>query len=452
MSRVLIKNGTIVSMDRQTGDLHGDLLVEDERIVAIGAAIEASDAQIIDASTMIVSPGLINSHIHAWETGLRGIAGDWTIPQYVQAMHRGLATHFRPDDINIANLMGALTSINSGITTIVDWCHNNPTPEHTEAAIEGLQESGVRAVFLHGSPKPNPRPGQKHFSEMPMPRAEVERLLKGRLASRNARITLGLAVLGPTYSIYDVTRQDLQLARELDLVASMHVAGVTPVSPDGFKRIVADDLISDKTNIVHGNDLTDEELRQLTGRGVQFTVTADVELQMGFGNPLTGRLRLLGAPMSIGSDVEITARPDMFGIIRTTLQTQRNIDHIQSLRTTAKANEKISITCREAFAWATVNGAKMSGLDHRIGSLAVGKQADIVLLRKDDLNMFPVHDPLSSLVTQAGISNVDTVLIGGQVMKRGGQLLLANIAEKKAALQRSGERILRDFGELPRAA
>ena len=175
-------------------------------------------------------------------------------------MHRGLATHFRPDDINIANLMGALTSINYGITTIVDWCHNNPTPEHTDAAIEGLQESGVRAVFLHGSPKPTPKPGQKHFSEMPMPRAEVERLLKGRLASRNARITLGLAVLGPTYSIYDVTRQDLLLARELDLVASMHVAGVTPVSPDGLKRIVADDLISDKTNIVHGNDLTDEEL------------------------------------------------------------------------------------------------------------------------------------------------------------------------------------------------
>ena len=156
--------------------------------------------------------------------------------------------------------------------------------------------------------------------------------------------------------------------------------------------------------------------------------------------------------MSIGSDVEITTRPDIFGIIRTTLQTQRNIDHMQSLRKTSKANEKISITCREAFAWATVNGAKMVGLDHSIGSLAVGKQADIVLVRKDDLNMFPVHDPLSSLVTQAGISNVDTVLIGGRVVKRDGQLLFANIAEKKAALQRSGERILRDFGELPRAA
>jgi cytosine/adenosine deaminase-related metal-dependent hydrolase len=452
MSRILIKNGAIVSMDRKTGDLRGDLLVENDCIAAIGPAIEASDAEIINASTMIVIPGLINSHIHTWETGLRGIAGDWTMPQYGQAMHRGLATHFQPDDIYIANLMGALTSINSGITTIVDWCHNNPTPEHTDAAIDGLQESGVRAVFLHGSPKPNPKPGQKHFSEIPMPRAEVERLLRGRLASHNARVTLGLAILGPTYSIYEVARQDLQLARELDLVASMHVSGVTPVSPDGFKRIIADDLASDRTNIVHGNDLTDEELRQLTGHGVQFTVTADVELQMGFGNPLTGRLRALDAPMSVGSDVEISTRPDMFGIIRTTLQTQRNIDHMQSLRTTANALEKISITCRDALAWATVNGAKMVRLDHRIGSLATGKQADIVLIRKEDLNMLPVHDPLSSLVTQAGVSNVDTVLIGGRVVKRDGQLLYVNIAEKKVALQRSGERILRDLGVLPRAA
>ena len=452
MSRILIKNGTIVSMDRQTGDLRGDVLVENDRIAAIGPAIEAADAEIIDASEMIVIPGLINSHIHTWETGLRGIAGDWTMPQYGQAMHRGLANHFRPDDIYIANLMGALTSINSGITTMVDWCHNNRTPEHTDAAIDGLQESGVRALFLHGSPKPDPKPGQKHFSEVPMPRAEVERLLKGRLASRDARITLGLAILGPTYSIYDVTRQDLQLARELDLVASMHVSGVKPVSADGFKRMVADDLVSDRTNIVHGNDLTDEELSGLAGRGVQFTVTADVELQMGFGNPLTGRLRALGAPMSVGSDVEISTRPDMFGIIRTALQTQRNIDHVQSLRATAKALGKISITCRDAFAWATINGAKMARLDHRTGSLAVGKQADIVLLRKDDLNMFPVHDPLSSLVTQAGVSNVDTVLIEGRVVKRDGRLLFANIAEKKAALLRSGERILHDFGELPRAA
>jgi 5-methylthioadenosine/S-adenosylhomocysteine deaminase len=149
---------------------------------------------------------------------------------------------------------------------------------------------------------------------------------------------------------------------------------------------------------------------------------------------------------AVGSDVEISTCPDMFGIIHTAFQTQHNIDHVQSLRATAKALGKISIGCRGAFAWATINGAKMAGLDHRTGWLAVGKQAYIILLRKDDLNMLPVHDPLSALVTQAGVSNVDTVLIDGRVVKRDGKLLFANLAEKKAALLRSGQRIPHEFG------
>jgi cytosine/adenosine deaminase-related metal-dependent hydrolase len=103
---------------------------------------------------MLLLPGLINGHLHTWQTGLRGIAADWTVAEYMQAMHRGLATLFHPEDIYIANLMGALNQINNGATTLVDWCHNNPTPEHTDAAIQGLDDSGIRALFLHGSPKP----------------------------------------------------------------------------------------------------------------------------------------------------------------------------------------------------------------------------------------------------------------------------------------------------------
>jgi 5-methylthioadenosine/S-adenosylhomocysteine deaminase len=177
MSHILIKGGSVVTMDANTRDLpQGDVLIENERIAAIGYALDAAKGvEIIDASGMIVMPGLINGHVHTWQSATRGIAADWTVAQYMQAMHRGLATLYKPEDIYIANLMGALNQINSGSTTLVDWCHNNPTPEHTDAAIDGLAESGIRAVFLHGSPKPTPKPGQKHFSEIPMPRAEERR-------------------------------------------------------------------------------------------------------------------------------------------------------------------------------------------------------------------------------------------------------------------------------------
>jgi 5-methylthioadenosine/S-adenosylhomocysteine deaminase len=446
MSHLLITGGCVVTMDR-AGDLTtGDVLIEDDKIVAIGASLAASPgAERIDAAGMIVMPGLVNAHLHTWQSALRGIAGDWTVARYMQAMHRGLATLFRPEDIYIANLMGALNQINGGATTLVDWCHNNPTPEHTDAAIKGLSDAGIRAVFMHGSPKPNPKPGQKHFSEIPMPRGEIERVRKGRFAA-DGLMTLGLAILGPYYSVWDVTRTDFALARELDLVCSMHVGGGVPMVAEGFERLAAEGLIGTNVNVVHGNDLKPEVIRTIAERGGHFTVTAEVELQMGYGDPLTGALQALGSPVSIGTDVEPAARGDLFTAMRVTLQHERNRVTTEALRNTGRRPDEMPVTCRDALAWATVNGARMARLDHRTGSLAPGKAADIVLVRADDITMFPVRDPVASIVMQAGVANVDTVLIAGKIMKRGGKLVHPGLAELKAALRRSGDRILADFG------
>src|SRR5215469_4883926 len=192
MHRLLIKSGAIVTMDRDVPDLaRGDLLIEDDWIAAVAAEIPADDAEVIDARRAIVMPGLIDAHLHTWQTCLRGIAADWTIPEYLHTMHAAVAPAFRPEDIYISTLMGALSQLDGGVTTLVDWCHNNPTPAHTDAAIDALVESGIRAVFLHGSPKPDPKPGQPHFSEILHPRAAIERLARGRLAARDARVTLG---------------------------------------------------------------------------------------------------------------------------------------------------------------------------------------------------------------------------------------------------------------------
>ena len=454
MSRMLIKGGCVVTMDARLGELpQGDVLIENGRIAAIAPRLEAPDgAEVIDAAGMIVMPGLINGHAHTWQSALRGIAGDWTVAQYMQAMHRGLATLYRPDDIYIANLMGALNQINNGATTLVDWCHNNPTPAHTDAAIQGLADAGIRAVFLHGSPKPNPRPGQKHFSEIPMPRAEVERLRKGRFASNDGLVSLGLAILGPYYSVWDVTRHDVALANELDLICSMHVGGGTAMTPEGFERLVADGLIKDNFNIVHGNDIAPATIGRIVERGGTFTTTAEVELQMGYGDPVTGVLRAHGAPMAIGTDVEAISRGDMFTAMRVTLQHERNRSMTETLAKTGKRPDEMPVTCRNALEWTTVQGAKIHGLDGRTGSLAIGKAADIVLLSADDITMFPVRDPIGSIVMQGGLAGVDTVLIAGKVMKRNGKLIYPRLAEKLETLRRSGDRILTDFGYLPRKA
>jgi cytosine/adenosine deaminase-related metal-dependent hydrolase len=395
---------------------------------------------------MIVMPGFVNAHIHTWQTGLRGVAADWTILEYLHHMHASIAPHYTPDDIHIANLVGALSQLNSGVTTLVDWCHNNPTPAHSDRAIDGLKEAGIRAVFLHGSPKPDPRPGQKHFSEIPHPRAEIERLARERLPSRDGLVTLGMAILGPAYSTYEVSRHDLDLARAMGMLCSMHVGGGAMRTPDGFLRLAAAGLIDGRVNVVHGNNLAGDHLQALLDHGATVTVTPEVELQMGFGDCLTGRLRAAGASPSIGSDVESSMGGDMFTAMRMALQAQRALDNEQTIATTGKAPERLAIACREALRWATINGADMAGLGGRVGSLTPGKQADIVLLRADDLNLCPVVDPVRSIVLHAGIANVDSVFVAGRAVKRGGALLRSDLAHQKAELMASSRRILAGAG------
>ena len=448
MTKTLIRDASIVTMDEAIGDLAtGSILIEDDRILEVGARIDvADDVEVIDGTDRIAMPGFVNAHIHTWQTGLRGVAADWTISQYLRAMHAGLAGYFRPDDIQIANCFGALNQISSGTTTLVDWCHNNPTPDHTDAAIDGLLASGIRAVFLHGSPKPDPKAGQKHFSEVPMPVSEVKRLRNGRLSSDEAAVTMGLAVLGPQLSVWEVCEADFRLAREMGLVVSMHVSGKL-LTPDGFERLAGLGLLGPDINIVHGNVLDDERLGFLVDQGVSFTLTPEVELQMGFGDPLTTRLRSLGGRISLGSDIESSMAGDMFAVTRVALQAARHCDNLAALAETGTCPDSIAVPSREALRWATIDGARMLGLENRIGSLTPGKKADIVLLDCGMLNMFPVIEPVASILFHAGVANVDTVLIDGKIRKRDGRLTDEPGRSQRDALKQSGIRIWQSFSQ-----
>jgi cytosine/adenosine deaminase-related metal-dependent hydrolase len=453
LNRILIKGATIVTMDDALGDFApGDLLVEGGRIAAVQPAIEASDAEIVDGDGRIVIPGLINAHMHTWQTALRGYAANWTLPEYFSKMHAGLATLFRPDDIHIATLVGALNQINGGATTLVDWCHNNPTPAHTDAAVAALAESGIRAAFFHGSPKPDPKHGQPHFSEVPHPRHEVRRLLDGPFSDRDGLMTLGVAILGPHYSTLEVARHDFALAREFGLVASMHQGGGPARTPEGWRILMDEDHVGPNVNIVHGNNLSDDELQRFVDLGVSFSVTPENEMIQGHGFPITGRLLRLGGAPSLGVDVESVISGDMFSVARAALTAQRVLDNaaIRAERNEIPATSTIPV--RQALRWVTIEGARMLGLGHRIGSLTPGKAADLVMLSATDLNLWPVHDAVSTVVTQATLSNVEAVMIAGAWKKRNGQLLFAERAGKMASLAASGRRIIDDMNRISHAS
>ena len=453
MARSLIRGATILTMDDRLGDIAGaDLLIDGDRIVAIGENLIASDADIVDGRGRIVIPGLINAHMHTWQTGLRGFAANWTLLEYFRRMHAGLATLFRPDDIHIATLLGALNQINHGVTTLVDWCHNNPTPAHTDAALRALFESGIRAAFFHGSPKPDPKPGQRHFSEVPHPRHEVERLLAGPLADRDGLVSLGLAILGPHYSTLEVALHDFRLAREFGLIASMHQGGGAAKTPGGWERLIEEGLVGRGVNVVHGNDLSDDLLRRLVDLGVSFSVTPENEMIQGHGFPITGRLLKLGARPSIGIDLESVLAGDLLAVARVALSAQRALDNAEARRATGGIPEATTIPVREALRWVTIEGARMLGQEDRIGSLAPGKLADLVVIDATALNLAPVHDPVASVVMQTGLANIEAVMIAGVWKKRGGRLLFDDLERRMRELAQSGGRLVREIEQQGKVA
>ncbi|RQH14611.1 amidohydrolase family protein [Bradyrhizobium sp. RP6] len=457
MRRTLIKSATVISMDDAVGDLSsGDVLVEGSRIVDVRPSIElgsgAAETETVDGAGRILIPGLINAHMHTWQTGLRGYAANWTLLEYFRRMHAGLATVFRPEDIHIATLVGALNQINHGVTTLVDWCHNNPTPDHTDAAVRGLIESGIRAAFFHGSPKPEPKPGEPHFSEVPHPRREVERLLAGPLADRDGLVTLGLAILGPHYSTLDVAMHDFRLARELDLIASMHQGGGPAKTPGAWEKLIEAGLVGVGVNVVHGNDLPDDLLDRMVDLGVSFSVTPENEMIQGHGFPITGRLLKRGVRPTVGVDLESVLAGDLFSAARVALSMQRALDNAESRKTSGAIPATTTIPVREALRWITTEGARMLGRERQIGSLTPGKLADLVIINASDLNLVPAHDPVATVVMQASLANIEAVMIGGAWKKRNSRLLAEGLETKKELLAQSGRRLVRDIERQGRAA
>ncbi len=466
MPRVLIKNACILSLDPQIGDLdHGDLLVTDERITEVAPRIEAQADRVIDGAGTIVLPGLINAHVHTWETALRGIGSDWAGSDYFNFFHAKLAPLYTPQDTFIGTLVGSLAQIDAGVTAIFDWCHNNSTPAHTDAAVDALFESGVRAVFGHGTVKPHPKPGQLHFSQIPHPVAEISRLRKGRLSSDDALVKLSMAILGPDYSTLEVCRQDFRAARDFGLLSSAHVWGrANRLVPGGYRTIAAEGLLDENHNAVHANYIEDDELKVLIDCGASITSTTTGEMNNHVRPSLSGRIRKLQGHPSIGTDSEVATKGDMFEAMRSALRIQRLFanqetvlkleqakdstaaefarNNLKTIGTGGSFIEKVSFRTREILEWATINNAKAMRIDHLVGSLTPGKQADIIMVRRDGLHIVSAQDPVQAVVSYAQNSDVDTVMIAGRIVKEQGGLTFGGLEKRIDELRQSAARLL----------
>ncbi|MEU8187365.1 amidohydrolase family protein [Micromonospora carbonacea] len=440
MPNLLLAGGIVVTCAGPNEVLWpGDVLVRDGRIAAIGRDLDVPDAERIDVSGRIVMPGLVDTHRHTWQSVVRNIASDWTLDQYLVGLHAGLSRYFRPEDTYAGNLIGALEALDSGVTTLLDWSHNLFTPEHTDAAIDALEEAGLRAVFSHGGGAP--QWGGVMPSPVPHPADDVRRLRSGRFAANDGRVTLGLALRGPQFSTMDVTVADFALARELDLRVSVHVGDGHWGKTRPVHRMNAAGLLAPTTTYVHCNTLAEDELKLIADTGGSASVATDVEMQMGHGWPATGRLLAVGVQPSLSVDVCSSIGGDMFTTMRTTLAVQRATDNHAAVEA-GEAVERVKLACSDVLRFATIEGARANGLGDVTGSLEVGKAADIVVLAGDTLATTPVNNPFGTIVYAAHPGLVRDVLVDGRFVKRDGRLVGVDLDRLRALAEASRDHVI----------
>ena len=397
--------------------------------------MEVGDAEVIDGADRIVIPGFVDSHRHLWQTQLRGIAADWTLMQYLTAILGGAAPVFTPEDIYAGNLLGVLEGLDGGVTTMLDWSHALNTPDHADAAFDALVDSGVRSILAHGNSI-----ALWAAPDSTADWSDLARLKSERASSDDQLVTLAIALRGPDYCTLDQAEADWRAARELDMRISVHLgAGATTNRAVG--QLDGRGLLGPDTTYVHCNRLHDDEIRMIADTGGTVSIANEVEMHMGHGMPPTARLMAAGIRPSLSIDVCTGCGGDMFTAMRSTLSMQRALENEEHLDAGTNP-EQLQLTTQDILEFATIQGARACGLDDRIGSLTPGKQADLVLLRTDLLNMHPVNNPVAQVALAANAANVDTVLVGGRVLKRDGQLVGVDLDRVRRLARDSRDRLL----------
>ncbi|MEU9913992.1 amidohydrolase family protein [Streptomyces sp. NPDC051001] len=438
--RTLLRAGHVISMDPDIGDLpRGDILIEDGRIAAVRPEISA-DAEVLDMTGRIVIPGFVDTHRHTWEASIRGVAPDATLDDYFVDILDTFAPLYTPEDVYAANLAGALECLNAGITTLVDWSHINNTPEHPDAAIRALAESGIRAQYAYGSA--NTSLADYWFeSKIAIPGDDVRRIRAEHFASDDSLLTMGLATRGPGFCVNDVVTAEWGLARELGIPLTVHVGMGRLAGRFGMVKQLHDlGLLGPDTTYIHCCYLSEEEWRMVADSGGTVSVAPQVETQMGHGWPPVMKAIEYGLRPSLSIDVVTTVPGDMFTQIRAAFGAERARVNAESWQADVPVPDTM-LTARRMLEIATLNGAHVAGLEDRTGSLTPGKRADVVAIDATALNVAPVHDAAAAVTLSADVSNVDTVLVDGVVRKRDGKLT-GDVARARRLVEESRDRLL----------
>ena len=420
--RTLIRGGHVMSMDPAVGDfVGGDVLLEGDRIVEVGQSIDAPDAEVIDAEGRIVMPGFVDTHHHQFETSLRSylpngiMFPDPTRPgarNYLDDILGKFSKVFRPEDVYIAELFGGLSQLDAGVTTVLDVSQIHHSPEHSDAVIEGMKAAGRRGVFGYF---------EGYGPDVQYPQ-DARRIRDEHFASDDQLLTM---LMGGEAYLPGVDPLELwNLGKELDLMIGLHVVGSLGMQ-ETMDRLIPH--YTDKHLFIHMTGMSDAAWNRAQEVGAHISLSVPIEMQMRHGMPPIQKALDLNMQPSLSVDVECTMTADFFTQMRGAMTLQRALANQQALEQ-GPENAPALLAARDVLEMATVNGAKGLRLDHKTGSLTPGKQADVILLSADALNVAPLNNVPGAVVTLMDRSNVETVMVAGQIRKWQGAMVGHDIA------------------------
>jgi len=421
--RILLQGGVVLSLDPKVGDFEkADVLIEGKRIAAVGPnlAAAARSALVVNAADSIVMPGFVDTHHHQYETLLRSILADGLLrdgsKNYGSVIQGIFTPVYLPQDAHISELVASLNQINAGVTTTVDTSQVSLSPAHSDACIAGLKESGRRAVFAYSA-------GVGPASQYPQ---DITRLRKQYFSSGDQLLTLALHAA--------VNAEHWKLARSLGApIVSHFISGdLQPMKNAG--------LLGPDNQYIHCTQLNEATWKLIADTGGKVSIAPAIEMQMRHGMPPFQTALDHGIRPSLSVDVECNMTADMFSIMRAAFTLQRALANQRAID--GAENVPRLLTARDTIELATIEGARVAHLDGKIGTLTPGKEADIVMLATDRINVFPMNNVPGTVVTLMDTSNVENVFIAGRIMKWQGRLVGVDLSRIRRTIDTAREGLL----------
>lgn len=442
---ILISGGTIVTMDAAVPDLDsGDVLIEGALIEAVGSDLrndpnlssKASAALLLDATGKIVSPGFVDSHRHAWEAQFRRSIPDVTdLGAYVMSTLAGIAPSYTPGDMHVGTRLAALTALDSGITTMLDFSHNSRSTAHSDAAVDALVDCGIRGV--HASMGP-------HFGDWDRQwPTDITRLVDKYRGANGGLISVRLAALSTDEIAGPVLAYGPELAalaRDLDIWTSIDAVFGVP-SSEAILRWQDQRILDSRLTLIHATGLTSEAWAAMGEAGVTVSLapTSDAQIGLDSAVPAIDEALAVGIRPGLSIDVEVALASDMFTQMRALLAIQR----MRAVNAAYGSEKAVAerITARDVLEFATIRGANANALGEVTGSLTPGKAADIIFTGANDINNMPLNDAVGTLVLGADARNITGVLVDGAPRKWEGALVGENIDDLRAEVLTSRNQI-----------